>query len=204
MDEIIIKNNDIDVTRIIFLFHGYGANKNDLVPIGEAFLKAIPDAEIHLPNGIESCEGAGGYQWFPLEGYDTAVWNRAFQRNLPRIKSYIDDVIADKQLLYGNIIVSGFSQGAMLSLSLGLELGTEAVIAFSGLLFSLGSVVQQNTKILLTHGAKDEVISINEMFSAEKNLKERKISVETAVSEHLSHAIDDHLLLKAVDFLKKL
>ncbi|MDR1982334.1 MAG: dienelactone hydrolase family protein [Holosporaceae bacterium] len=204
MDEIVLKAHST-LTRCVFIFHGYGADNNDLRPVGEEFAKALPGAEIHLPNGIESCDDGFGRQWFSLKNNDIKIWEQAFEKNTPPIVSHIEAVISQKNLEYKNVIFAGFSQGAMLSLSLGLKYEVEAVIAFSGLLLSPNECVhRKNTKILLTHGGEDTVIPISAMTLTQEALMGVGIDVKTAISPKLSHGIDNYLLGQAIDFLKML
>jgi phospholipase/carboxylesterase len=204
MDEIVLAARS-SVKKVVFLFHGYGADKNDLRPVGEQFSKVLPEAEIHLPNGIEKCDEGMGRQWFALDGEDVNLWKQAFVENFPKISSYVDTVIKERNLTYGDVVFSGFSQGAMLALSLGLKFKAKAVVAFSGLLLdSQVSVDCRDTKILLTHGEKDNVIPIEAMKLTEEALNGCGISVETAVNPNLAHGIDDYLLNRAIDFLKRL
>jgi phospholipase/carboxylesterase len=204
MDEIVLETYS-NLTKCVFIFHGYGADKNDLRPVGEEFSRILPGAEIHLPDGIENCDDGFGRQWFPLRDNDVRVWEKAFKKNTPRIMSYVDEVISRKNLNYKDVIFAGFSQGAMLSLSLGLEHEVEAIVAFSGLLLNPDECVhKKSTKILLTHGGKDTVIPIDAMTLTEEALKGVGIDVKTAVSPNLSHGIDKYLLNQAIDFLKTL
>lgn len=204
MDEIVLESKS-ETRQLVFIFHGYGSNKDDLVSVGEAFSAARPEAEIHLPNGFEKCDEGFGYQWFPLVGDDIKNWERAFEEKVDSFISYIDKVVAGKKLGYKNVVLAGFSQGAMLSLSLGLRLDVQAVIAFSGLLLNPAKCVsKRNTKVLLTHGVQDDVIPISAMHLTESALKNAGIEVRTAVSANLAHGIDDYILARAVDFLKSL
>ncbi|MCR5224646.1 MAG: dienelactone hydrolase family protein, partial [Alphaproteobacteria bacterium] len=185
MDEVVLKAQSA-VRQLVFIFHGYGSNKDDLVSVGEAFSEASPSSEVHLPNGIEKCKESFGYQWFPLIGEDIKNWEKAFEEKANELISYMDTVIAEKNLDFKNVVLAGFSQGAMLSLSLGLRLGVKGVIAFSGLLLSPAiSLSKKNTKVLLTHGIQDDVIPISAMHLTENALKNSGIEVRTAVSANL-------------------
>jgi phospholipase/carboxylesterase len=204
MDEIILASKS-KTSKLTFIFHGYGADNNNLRPIGEEFSEALPDAEVRLPNGIEECDEGFGRQWFALAGNDVNAWKLAYAKNSYKIMSYVDAVISEKNLTYKDVIFAGFSQGAMLSLSLGLKHGIKGVVAFSGLLLDLEPYADcRDTKILLTHGQEDKVVPFEAMKLTEEALKEAGVSVKTAVSPNLAHAIDDYLLTQAVDFLKEL
>jgi predicted esterase len=54
MDEIVIAP-EANRKKIIFVFHGYGADNENLLPIGRAFSQCIESVEVRLPNGIEPC-----------------------------------------------------------------------------------------------------------------------------------------------------
>ncbi|MDR2158281.1 MAG: dienelactone hydrolase family protein [Holosporaceae bacterium] len=204
MDEIVLKARS-DMDSLAFIFHGYGADKDNLRPIGEEFSKVLPGAEVHLPNGLENCDDGFGRQWFALEGNDVNAWERAFNDNSSKIMSYVDSVIAEKNLSYDNVIFAGFSQGAMLSLSLGLQYEVKAIVAFSGLLLNPSvCALKKSAKVLLTHGAEDTVIPVSAMKLTEEALSKAGINVQTAISPNLSHGIDNYLLSRTVDFLKGL
>ncbi|MDR2106919.1 MAG: dienelactone hydrolase family protein [Holosporaceae bacterium] len=204
MDEIVIKARS-NVSELVFLFHGYGADKNDLLPIGEIFSETRSGAEVHLPNGVESCDEGFGRQWFSLAGNDVKTWEAAFVKNTPKIMSGIDEVIGEKKLSYSDVIFAGFSQGAMMSLSLGLQYGVKAVAAFSGLLLGSADCGRgKKTKILLARGARDTVIPTEAAHLTEKALKQIGADVETVISPNLGHGIDNYLSARAVDFLKSL
>ena len=205
MDESVI-NSKAETKNLIFIFHGYGSNKDDLYPIGERFSEVMPNAEIHLANGMEPCEGlANGYRWFRMDSDDVLDWGNGLESNRKTIMDYVDSVRIDKNLEYKDIIFSGFSQGAMLSLSLGIFYGVKAVISFSGLLLGAEKYLRQSsTKVLLAHGSGDDVVPFYAMDLTKEALNKSGIAVETAVSPGLGHAIDGYLLGRAVDFLKSL
>ncbi len=204
MDEIVIPSQET-TKNLIFLFHGYGSNKEDLFPVGKLFSKAKPSAEIHLINGIDSCPESGGYRWFPLDGNDVGLWGTELLDAEPKIMQLINLVLDEKHLDYKDVIFSGFSQGAMISLSLGIFYNVKAVISFSGLLLYPEYYLKKaNTKVLLTHGKDDTVIPAGVLDLTETALKNTSIEVRTAISENLGHAIDDYLLEEAVDFLNSL
>jgi phospholipase/carboxylesterase len=205
VDEIVLPARS-DAEKLVFIFHGYGADKNDLQFVGEAFAKSLPTAEIHLPNGFEVCDEGFGRQWFALEGNDVNNWREAFERGVPNIISYVDSVISAKKLIYSDTVIAGFSQGAIIALSLGLKYGVKAVVAFSGLLLSPGLwlMERKNTKVLLTHGEMDTVIPFSAMQLTEEALNNVGISVQTVASPNTGHSIDAYMLAQTVDFLREL
>jgi phospholipase/carboxylesterase len=204
MDEIVLAAKS-KAEKLIFVFHGYGADKTNLRSIGEEFANVLPNAEVRLPNGIEPCDEGFGRQWFALKGDDITAWKKAFLKNESKIISYVDSVIVEKNLRYKDVIFAGFSQGAMLSISLALKLEAKAAVAFSGLLLNPELCENyRDSKIFLAHGEADDVVPFEAMGLTKKAFDAAGISCETAASPNLGHSIDDYLLSRAVDFLKKL
>lgn len=204
MSEIVIKSKE-PTKKIIFIFHGYGANENDFTPIAKIFQEALPDTEIRIPRGFFPCDAGSGYQWFSLDGDEISVWEQAFVEKEALITKYIEDILKEKNLSFKETILTGFSQGAMLSLNIGLKNEALGVVAFSGLLLDPQACLKKTpTKVLLTHGERDDVIPISAMYLTENALKVSGINTKFVTSPNLSHGIDDIVLTRTVDFLKSL
>lgn len=204
MSEIILAP-DRDIKTEVFIFHGYGADKNDMAPLGKEISENIPNVEVRIADGFEHCPSGYGYQWFDMVSDEITDWERALAEKTPDMMKYIDNILAEKNLSYSDAVIAGFSQGAMLALSLGLQNNFRAAISFSGML--LNPQVCQNspsTKVLLCHGESDDVVPFEMMKITESALQAAKIHVETATSPNLHHAIDKKLVKSAVDFLKNL
>lgn len=201
MNELVIPSKE-ETKNLVFLFHGYGSDKDNLQPIGEKFAEALPSAEIHLANGIEPCSEACGFKWFSMNSDNLEDWEFEFTKNIPQIMKYVDSVKDAKNLTYRDIIFSGFSQGAMLSLSLGIYYNVRAVIAFSGLILSPDKFLKQaRTKVLLAHGSNDSVVPVSAVDFTKSALEKFNIDTKIAIAQGLDHAINGYLLNRAVDFL---
>ncbi len=205
MDELIIPSK-VETKNLVFLFHGYGSNEENLQIVGEKFGETLPAAEIHLANGIEHCsETYNGYKWFSMNSNNIKDWEAEFEKNAPQIMNYVDSIKYSKNLSYQDVILSGFSQGAMLSLSLGIQNNVKAVIAFSGLLLSPKTTLKKaNTKVLLAHGMNDSVIPVSSVDLTKEALEKFNIDTKTAIAPGLDHSINEYLLYQAVDFLDSL
>ncbi|GHU17632.1 phospholipase [Alphaproteobacteria bacterium] len=201
MEESVIKSKT-EPKRIMFIFHGYGADKGNFQAIGETFAKVFDDLEVHIPDGIEKCdENDDGYQWFPLYG-DVDDYFIEYKKNEHIIKEYVDDVLEKSGLTYANAIFAGFSQGAMLSIILGLKLGVSHVVSFSGVLIDQNiKDFNLKTKLVMIHGESDAVVPFDMMIASVDVLRRRGLGVYLAVSETAKHFIDDYMMQAAVKFL---
>ena len=121
MRELLIKSVAVP-RKIIFIFHGYGADKTNMEPIGKAFSRFFDNAEIHMPDGIHECEEGIGLCWFTYDDNDVGEMYKSYLQSESEIKNYVDTVISKNNLTYDDVVFAGFSQGAMLALTLGLKL----------------------------------------------------------------------------------
>lgn len=203
MEEIII-NTQNNVKKLIFLFHGYGANKENLLPIGKIFANEIPNSEVHIPDGIDICPHGLGRQWFALENEDINLWEQAFNEKKSHIENYIIDTVKTTNIDYANVVLTGFSQGGTVAITLGLNMNIGAIISFSGLYFdSYIDIRNITTKVLMTHGDADPITPITAMYTMETYLKQNNITVKTIISKDVEHAIDENALIGAIKFLKE-
>lgn len=191
--------------KIVVFFHGYGKDKELFAPVGRIVSRTLKNADVHIPQGIQPCEDGEGYQWFPFRDFSLSSWKDAYYEVEPKLIEYMEKIIGRKNLDYDNVILSGFSQGAMVALMLGLKLHVGAIISFSGILLDVEVIVPPiSTKILMIHGANDKIIPLSEMQLSAEALKNRKIDTDTFIDEDGEHGINISMIRSAVRFLKQL
>jgi phospholipase/carboxylesterase len=100
----------------------------------------------------------------------------------------------------------GFSQGTMMALHVGLRRAKApaAVVGFSGALVdapSLASEITARPRVLLVHGADDEVVNPASLPTAEKALVSVGVPVLAELRPGLGHGIDGHGAQLALRFL---
>ncbi|MCH2533863.1 MAG: serine esterase [Bdellovibrionales bacterium] len=113
----------------IVLFHGYGANCHDLLGLSE-FIKPHGGAHFYFPNGILNVPlgpFASGRAWFPIDmqALDRLMQKgefRNFQAHRPdglqKAHDMAHEFLNEINKNHDQVIVGGFSQGAMLSTDL--------------------------------------------------------------------------------------
>jgi phospholipase/carboxylesterase len=141
----------------LVLFHGRGADEHDLVPL---LHELDPDGlcDGYTPRGPLSLP-PGGAHWYavPRVGYPDPA---TFAEGFAAAAGFVDSLEQER------IVLGGFSQGAVMALSVGLGEGRPrpaAVIAFSGFLpevegWSLGG--EPWPPIAIGHGTLDEIIPV--------------------------------------------
>ena len=122
LDSIIIKpENNAEIKHAIILLHGYGGDGKDISMLSLNWKRYMPNTIFICPNGHEPCAiNPSGYQWFDLTKKDqNYILKESIKAELKLIK-FINEVKKTFNLENNKICLSGFSQGCMMSINLGL------------------------------------------------------------------------------------
>jgi phospholipase/carboxylesterase len=191
-------------TELVVLLHGYGADGNDLIGLASHWQDRMPGAEFVAPNAPDPVPGApSGFQWFPISRLDPHEMRDGVAMAAPRIEEFLNQELERLHLPPERLVLAGFSQGAMLSLHLGLgrAVTPAAIIGFSGLLASPPPDARPRPPVLLTHGGVDDVIPANAMFAAAAVLGRAGVPVQWHLAPGMGHGIDPEGLNMAGIFL---
>jgi len=106
------------------------------------------------------------------------------------------------------ICLSGFSQGCMMSINLGLiaEENFNCIVGFSGKIIDKENIskrINSKTKMLLIHGDQDEIVSPNFLLEAKDFLIRYKVDVETKMINNCGHHIPIEASSIALNYIKK-
>jgi phospholipase/carboxylesterase len=197
--------------QLVVFLHGFGADGNDLIDIGRAWQKSMPQAAFVSPHAPEPCGMAPvGRQWFALTMRDPRERWTGVNKAAPGLNAFIDAELARRNLTDGNLALVGFSQGTMMALHVGLrrKRAPAAILGYSGLFVLPGqepaAVAQEITgrpPILLIHGDMDDLIPAQALFQSAQALASLDIPVEWHLSARLGHGIDPEGLRHGGEFL---
>jgi phospholipase/carboxylesterase len=148
----------------LVLLHGRGADENDLFPLLDAldpegrFVGATPRAPLSLP--------PGGAHWYVLGGIGTPELT-TFQASYAAAAEWLDGFLGEHGVGYDRLVLGGFSQGGVMTYSLGLGSGRPrpaALAVFSSFIptvegFEL-DLSPPLPPIAIGHGALDPVIGV--------------------------------------------
>ncbi len=200
LDSTIIKPvNNAKITHAIILLHGYGGDGKDISMISMNWKRYLPNTIFICPNGHEKCSiNPIGFQWFDLTKDDP---NYILEQSLKAeevLNKFINEIKSEYHLENNKICLSGFSQGCMMSINLGLtaEKNYNCVIGFSGKIIdqeNLRKRKKNSTNILLLHGDSDAVVSPSFMLEAKDFLIRNNVNIET----HLIKNCDHHIPIQA-------
>ena len=182
-------------SALVVLLHGYGANGDDLIALGEGWRRWLPDAAFVAPNAPLTIPGMyGGLQWFPLTLRDPSEYWRGVEAARPALDRFLDAELARYRLAPGRLVLVGFSQGTMMALHVGLRRAAApaGIVAYSGLLAGpehLGATTAR-PPVLLIHGEADDLIPVEALHTAREALAQAGLPVEWHVRPGLGHGID--------------
>ena len=200
LDSTIIKpDNNKEIKNSIILLHGYGGDGKDISMLSLNWKRHLPNTIFICPNGHEKCPiNPSGFQWFDLTQDDPEYILEQSIKAEKKLRKFIDEIKNEFQLSNKKICLSGFSQGCMMSINLGLTIEEEfsCIVGFSGKIINqedLKSRKKNSTNVLLIHGDTDQVVSPNYMLEAKDFFIRNNLVVET----HLIKNCDHHIPIEA-------
>jgi phospholipase/carboxylesterase len=182
-------------SALVVLLHGYGANGDDLIALGDGWQPALPDAVFVAPNAPEMIPGMyGGLQWFPLTLRDPSEYWRGVSAARPALDRFLDAELARYRLAADRLVLVGFSQGTMMALHVGLRRSAPpaGIVAYSGLLAGPEHLGETTARppILMIHGEADDLIPVEALHMGREAMAEAGLRVEWHVRPGLGHGID--------------
>jgi phospholipase/carboxylesterase len=199
--------------QLVVFLHGYGADGNDLIALGQQWQSILPDTAFVSPHAPEPCgQAPTGRQWFPLTFRDPDERWRGVEAAAPVLNAFLDAELARHSLPPARLALVGFSQGTMMALHVGLRRapGPAAIVGYSGLL-ALPSAkaaaqaaveeIRARPPVLLVHGERDDLIPAQALFAAAQTLAALSIPVEWHLSPGIGHGIDAEGLRHGGEFL---
>jgi phospholipase/carboxylesterase len=148
----------------LVLFHGRGADEQDLFPLLDAFdperrlVGATPRGPLALP--------PGGAHWYALGGIGTPE-ARTFHASYAAASEWLDAFVAEQGVGFDKVVLGGFSQGGVMSYALGLGQGRPrpaGLIALSSFIPTVEGFELDLTPplppVAIGHGTLDNVIGV--------------------------------------------
>lgn len=203
-----------DAEQMVIFLHGYGANGEDLLSIGENWAEELPNAVFISPNAPDVCEQyAGGYQWFSLRAADGIV-TKEFDRTeivekpAAILNAFIDVKLEEWALDESRLVVAGFSQGAMMTMYTmpRRKKACAGIIGWSGMLIDakgLNSPGIVKPPVLAIHGDADEIVPPFCLEGVQAGFSAAGFDVETVMRPGLGHGLDPFGIDRSLQFIKE-
>ena len=190
--------------QLVVFLHGYGANGNDLIAIGQQWRALLPGAAFVAPNAAEPCgQVPGGRQWFRLTMRDPNERWIGVNKAAPLLDAFLDAELDRQGLDDSRLALVGFSQGTMLALHAGLRRARPpaAILAIRracrcGKSTSSRSAqaLGKSPPVLLVHGS-EETSSGRSLVLSVADLAQAGFPCQWHLSMGLGHGLDGEGLL---------
>ena len=196
---IIRPENNLEIKNAIILLHGYGGDGKDISTLSLNWKRHLPNTIFICPDGHETCPiNPSGFQWFDLTKNDSSYILDESIKAEKILNKFIVEIKEEFDLENNKICLSGFSQGCMMAINLGLTSEKEynSIIGFSGKIINqenLKNRKKTSTNTLLIHGDLDQVVPANFLLEAKDFFIRNNIQIET----HLIKGCDHHIPIQA-------
>ena len=187
----------------VVLCHGFGACGNDLVPVGEALAAAHPEVLFVMPEAPLALGDMGfgiARAWWMLDLQSVAARRagdpealRKHRSEVPeglpaarrQLRAALEAVLARSGLGIGEVVLGGFSQGAMITTDLALRLDEQpaAVWTLSGTLINEPewrrlAARRAGLRVVQSHGTADPILPYANAEALRDLLEEHGLPVD--------------------------
>ncbi len=153
MSEQVSLNSEFATNRLILL-HGWGADAQDLIPVGTLLTEGFKDSfEIVSFSAPQLHPSGSGRQWYPLYPHDWEQVPNAVLDLERRLNN-----LCFKQIPLTKTLLLGFSQGGAMALELATRNKFQGVFALSSYPHPEWRPLQEMSPIFLCHGNMDQVV----------------------------------------------
>jgi len=193
----------------VILCHGYGGDGKDISILAGYWRSYLPDTIFICPDAPEKCEASpSGFQWFDLmDQTPEQILSKSLVAET-KLNKLIDEVKEKNSLSADQIVISGFSQGCMISLQTGIKRKDKinSIIGYSGKIIDtehLGKNIISKPNIILMHGDIDQVVPIDGFLEAKNFFNKNDYEVETHIFKNCEHRIPTEGSSLGLQFIKK-
>ena len=207
--KIIMSDNTKKIDNVVILLHGYGGDGNDISMLTLSWKRSLNNTIFICPDGHQECSvSPTGYQWFDLSNDDEEYILTESKKAENILFRFIKEVKDKYNITSDKIILSGFSQGCMMAINLGLtsEEKFNCIIGFSGKIINkkdLKKRKKNSPKILLIHGDADDIVPVSNILEAKDFLIRNNINISTEIIKNCGHHIPVEASSLALNYMKK-
>lgn len=174
---------------VIYAMHGRGSNEEDIISLLQELKEEFIIIGIRGPLDLQ-----GGFEYFKIKSIGNPDLD-SFEQAIGMLSSFIDEAPKKYPIDSSRQFLFGFSQGAILSMSLALRVGDQikGIVALNGYIpkhvkesEAVRSV--ENLRIFIAHGASDPIFPLLIGNDNYEYFKERNDHVEYRVYQ-VGHGI---------------
>ena len=195
--------------NIIILLHGYGGDGKDISLLTLNWKRFLPDTIFLCPNGSENCSiNPSSFQWFDLSNEDEQFILEQSLVAEKKLTMYISEVKEFYKLNNSDICLSGFSQGCMMCINIGITSEEEfnCILGFSGKIINkknLFNRIKSKPRMFLLHGDKDNIVLSAHLLEAKEFFFKNDYKIKTKLLKNCEHNISVEASSLGLEFVKK-
>ena len=193
----------------VILCHGYGGDGKDISILASYWKSYLPETIFICPDAPEKCAASPtGFQWFDLmDQTPEQILSKSLVAEI-KLNKLIDEIKEEYNLLANQIVISGFSQGCMISLQTGIKRKDKinSIIGYSGKIINLEHLsknIVSRPNIILMHGDIDQVVTIDGLLEAKDFFTKNDYKIETKIFKNCEHRIPTEGSSLGLQFIKK-
>ena len=191
------------MTTLVLMLHGVGSNGADIAGLVRYFQPVVPDSVFESPDAPNAFGTSGNArQWFSISGITEA--NRPARVVAARagLDALIDASVA--QTKARDVVLIGFSQGAIMALDALARGKVAKVVAFAGrLAFDDTPTPAPKARALLIGGTADQVMPHHLSSEAGARLAAAGVKTQVVILADVAHTITAEGITLAQGFLAK-
>ena len=196
-----------DSYPLVIMLHGFGANMQDLAGLAPAinstgYIYACPNAPIPFQLG----PGQTGFGWMTPRGGGTP---EETANSVKLVGDFFDDIFNELNVMPGQAMVLGFSQGGGMAYRCGLNRADEfaGLVALSATLpdqeeLASGLPEERNQPIFIAQGRYDQMVSEDTAHSAKAFLESNGYTPDFHLYD-MGHEINNSVLQDLVPWVNK-
>ena len=206
---IIKTENNENIENAVILLHGYGGDGKDISMLSLNWKRFLKNTIFLCPDAHEICKiNPSGFQWFDLNTEDLGYILNESKKAENKLNQYIEEVKSEYKLNNSKICISGFSQGCMMSINIGLTSNESfnCIVGFSGKIIDMNDLslrMKTKTNILMIHGDMDQIVPPSSLLDAKDFFIRNKINIEILMVKNCDHHIPIEASSAALNFIKK-
>ena len=197
------------INNAVILLHGYGGDGKDISMLTLNWKRFLKNTIFLCPDAHEMCKiNPSGFQWFDLSTEDERYVLSESKKAENKLKQYIEEVKLEYKLKNNQVCISGFSQGCMMAINVGLTSNESfnCIVGFSGKIIDMNDLfsrIKKKTNILMVHGDLDQIVPPSNLLDAKDFFIRNKINIETLMVKNCDHHIPIEASSAALKFIKK-
>jgi phospholipase/carboxylesterase len=189
---------------LVVMLHGWGADAQDVAFL--CSLLELTDYQFVLPNApFDHPYSMGGKMWYNLAENVDFQSDVSQQPDLQTSRRLLEEWIRSLESLTGvpldRTILGGFSQGAAMTLDVGLSLPVKGLMVLSGYLHGKVSARSSYPPILMVHGRQDPVVPLTAAQLTRERLAEIGATVDYKEFD-MGHEISPLVLTEIQQFIE--